>query len=115
MADGRRPCGVDTMDREDHQPLKASEPPKGRSSALAITSFVAGNLSLAGLVLGKVSPGLVYIFLFFAPAIVAGHMARRAFRKHPGAYKNEAMAAYGLAGGCPENRSVVMQLGRRAS
>ncbi len=87
------------MDREDNQLLKAVGPPKGRPSALAITSFVAGNLSLGGLVLGKVAPGLVYIFLFFVPAIVAGHMARRAFRKHPGVYKNEALAAYGLAAG----------------
>ena len=87
------------MDREDNQLLKAAGPPKGRPSALAITSFVAGNLSLAGLVLGKVAPGLVYVFLFFAPAIVAGHMARRAFSKRPGAYKNEAMATYGLAAG----------------
>ena len=87
------------MDREDNQLLKAAELPKGRPSALAITSFVAGNLSLAGLVLGKVAPGLVYVFLFFVPAIVAGHMARRAFRKRPGVYKNEAMASYGLAAG----------------
>lgn len=87
------------MDREDNQLLKAAEPPKGRPSAFAITSFVAGNLSLAGLVLGKVAPGLVYVFLFFAPAIAAGHMARRAFRMRPGVYKNEAMATYGLAAG----------------
>ncbi len=87
------------MDRETNELLKAADPPKGRTSALATASFAAGNLSLAGLVLGKLAPSLVYLFLFFVPAIVAGHMARRIFRKHPGAYKNEAMAAYGLATG----------------
>ncbi len=87
------------MDRETNELLKAADAPKGRASALATASFVAGNLSLAGLVLGVVAPGLVYLFLFFVPAIVAGHMARRTFRKHPGAYKNGAMATYGLATG----------------
>ena len=87
------------MDRDSNELLKATDANKGRVSALATVSFVAGNLSLVGLVLGKIAPALVYLFLFFIPAIVAGHMARRAFRMHPGAYKNEAMATYGLAVG----------------
>lgn len=87
------------MDGKPNVLLKAAEAPQGRRSALAIASFIAANLSLAGLLLGNVAPGLVYLFLFFAPALVTGHLARRAFRKHPGAFTNEAMATYGLAVG----------------
>ncbi len=90
---------IEFMDDEPNLLLKAAEAPQGRRSPLAITSFVAANLSLAGLLLGNVAPGLVYLFLFFVPAIVTGHLARRAFREHPGAFTNEAMAAYGLAVG----------------
>ena len=87
------------MDDEPNVLLKAAETPQGRRSPLAIASFITANLSLAGLLLGNVAPGLVCLFLLFVPAIVTGHMARRAFRKHPGAFTNEAMAAYGLAVG----------------
>ncbi len=87
------------MDDEPNVLLKAAQTPQGRRSALAIVSFIASNLSLAGLLLGNVAPGLVYLFLFFLPALISGHLARRAFRKHPGAFTNEAMAAYGLAVG----------------
>ena len=86
------------MDDEPNVLLKAAEAPQGRRSALAIASFIAANLSPAGLLLGNVAPGLVYLFLFFAPALVTGHLARRAFRKHPGAFTNEAMATYGFIG-----------------
>lgn len=87
------------MDDEPNVLLKAAETPQGRRSLPAIASFIAANLSLAGLLLGNVAPVLVYLFLLFVPAIVTGHMARRAFRKHPGAFTNEPMAAYGLAVG----------------
>ena len=87
------------MDDEPNVLLKAAEAPQGRRSPLAIASFITANLSLAGLLLGNVAPVLVYLCLLFVPAIVTGHMARRAFRKHPGAFTNEPMAAYGLAVG----------------
>lgn len=85
------------MDDRSNVLLQASQPAPLRTSHAATLSFAAAALSLAGLVLGKWVPGGAYVFLCFIPAIVAGHIARRAFQKSPGAYRNEGMATFGLA------------------
>lgn len=73
-----------------------ARPPR---SLLAIASFVSGCLTLAGLVFGSVVPGMVYAFLFFVPAIVTGHLARRGFRKDGQAHRDERFATFGLSTG----------------
>jgi hypothetical protein len=86
------------VDDQSNVLLRAAQPAVVvRTSGAATVSFAAAALSLIGLVLGPWVPGVAYAFLFFIPAIVAGHVARRAFRKCPGAYRNEGMATYGLA------------------
>lgn len=87
------------MDEQRNVLLEGAESPRGRRSAFATTSFVCANLSLAGLMAAQIVPALVYFYLLFVPAIVTGHLARRAFRKLPGIFRNEAMATYGLAVG----------------
>ena len=85
------------MDDQKNAFLKAAESPRGRRSALAAISFLTANFSLVGLLAAQFAPVLVYFYLMFVPAIVSGHLARRAFRRQPGMFRNETMATYGLA------------------
>lgn len=85
------------MDDQSNVLLRASQPAPLRTSRTATASFVFAALSLAGLVSGPWVNGAEYGFLCFIPAIVAGHLARHAFGKSPGAYRNEGMATFGLA------------------
>lgn len=87
------------MDEESNLLLNVTSPSGQQRSKLATASFVSGILTLAGLLLGSVVPGLVYLFLFFIVALVTGHLARRAFRKEEGRYTNESWATFGLAMG----------------
>ena len=87
------------MDDDRNLFLGNSESPRGKRSGYALASFICANLSLVGLMAAQFIPGLVYLYLLFVPAIVTGHLARRAFRKLPGVFRNEAMATYGLAVG----------------
>lgn len=73
-------------------------PPQG-FSRWALASFVCAALSIGGLVLGPFAQPLVYLVLLCLPAIVGGHLARRQFRKFPGAFRNESMATFGLSVG----------------
>lgn len=85
------------MDDQSNVFLRAAQPAPPRLNRAATVSFATSVMSLAGLLLGKWVPGGAYVFLCFIPAIVAGHLARRAFQKSPGAYSNEGMATFGLA------------------
>jgi len=85
------------MDDKSNLLSQARSAPEQRLSIPAVVSFVAGNLSLAGLILGLLFPWMVYLFLGFLPAIVAAHLARRSFRKSPGVYRNESMATFGIS------------------
>lgn len=85
------------MDDQSNVLLRSSQSAPQRSNGAATASFVLGALSLSGFALGLWVPGASYVFLCFIPAIVAGHLARRAFQKEPGAYRNEGMATFGLA------------------
>lgn len=86
------------MDDQSNVLLRAAQPAApARLSLAANLSFVFAALSLVAFVLARWVPGVVYGFLLFIPAIVAGHIARRAFQKNPGAYRNEPMATFGLA------------------
>ena|SRR5690349_8615915 len=80
-------------------PATAQVPADSRFSRYALASFVCATLSLAGFVSGNVVPYAPYVFLFFVPAIICGHLARREFRSAPDAYRNTPMATYGLAVG----------------
>lgn len=70
-----------------------------RFSRFALASFVFATLSLAGFVSGTVVPFAPFVFLFFIPAIICGHLARREFSRAPDVYRNTSMATYGLAVG----------------
>lgn len=85
------------MDDQSNVLLRATQPAPQRNSMAASISFGAATFTLAGLVFGRWISGAEYLFLAFVPAIVAGHLARRAFRREPGAYRNEGMATFGLA------------------
>jgi len=85
------------MDDRSNVLLRAAQPAPQRSSLAASISFGAATFTLAGLVMGRWIPGAEFAFLAFIPAIAAGHVARRAFQKTPGAYRNEGMATFGLA------------------
>lgn len=85
------------MDDQSNVLLRSSQPVPQRTSGAATASFVFGALSLAGFALGLWVSLAPYVFLCFIPAIIAGHLARRAFQKSPGAYRNEGMATFGLA------------------
>lgn len=89
------------MDDESNVLLQATtdSTQPAKFSRAALVSFVCANLTLIGLLLGRLAPGVVYLFLAFVPAVIAGHIARRHFRKEPGLYRNESMARYGLAVG----------------
>ena len=87
------------MDDESNVLLKASSGVPAHYSRLALASFVCAVLSIAGLLLGQLLQGAVYLVLFFVPAIVTGHLARRAFRQSPGTFRNESMATFGLSVG----------------
>lgn len=80
-------------------PSAAQVPADSRFSRFALASFVCATLSLAGLVSGKIVPYAPFVFLFFIPAIICGHLARREFQAAPDAYRNTPMATYGLAVG----------------
>lgn len=84
------------MDDKTNLFTQGTVPVEAKPSRLAIASFVSGVLTLAGLVLGNIFPPLVFLFLAFPFAVVLGHLARRAFRRRPGKFSNEAMATYGL-------------------
>lgn len=88
------------MDDRSNVLLKAVQAPvANRFSRFALASFVCANLSLGGLVAGPWVPGAPFAFLFFIPAIVCGHLARREFRLNPDAFRNPPMATFGLAVG----------------
>jgi hypothetical protein len=87
------------MDDESNVLLRAAGRGPQRMSRLATASFASAAASMAGLVLGGFSPFITGLFLFFVPAIVLGHLARRAFRSHPGEFRNESMATFGLSVG----------------
>jgi hypothetical protein len=84
------------MDDESNVFLRATGNAPVRYSRLALSSFVCGALSIAGLVLSQVVGAFVYLVLLFAPAIVTGHLAHRQFRRAPGQFRNESMAQFGL-------------------
>lgn len=84
------------MDDDTNILAKAVDMPGARISRLALASYVSAILTIAGLLLENALPGAICLFLFFMPAIAAGHLARRAFRKRPGFYRRQAMATFGL-------------------
>lgn len=70
-----------------------------RKSRLALASFICGNVMMIGFILGFAYWPLVALGLFCIPAVVTGHLARRAIRKDPHTFTNAGMATYGLAAG----------------
>jgi hypothetical protein len=84
------------MDDRSNALLRAAGRGPDRLSRLAAASFGSGALTLLGLVAGPFSRAIVFLFLFFIPAIVLGHLARRSFRRYPGEFRNESMALFGL-------------------
>ncbi len=87
------------MDESANVLLRAAGAGPRPFSRFALASFVFAVVSILGLLLGQFAQGLVYLVLCFVPAIVAGHLARRQFRRSPGTYRNESMATFGLSVG----------------
>lgn len=86
-------------DRSNVLVRAAGDGNRPRYSVPALASFVCAAIAMAGLLLSQFITGLVYLVLFFAPAIVMGHVARRQFRRAPGVFRNESMATFGLSVG----------------
>ena len=85
------------MDDQNNALFKHIPQAPTRRSKLALASFICANGVLAGLFLGLLNPWLAALTLLSVPAVVTGHLARRAFRDEREHFSNPGMATYGLA------------------